>query len=204
MQHRFQPEVTFPQNQMVLPEYPHVSCTNTIRANVDYMALMALPPNSSLENSGGEESKYDENDLDMESYLNLDTEVYLERPTPPLLGVIGERPVLGVPHGVHLKFIELWARMHKLTNEMIVSTRGRQLFPPIEAVIEGLDPSQRYLAWLKIKCNDEPGKAWRWHQTKGWHDVSKIKKIKSKWAHLLYFLCGCFIYIHVHQGPTVT
>eukprot|EP00124_Ichthyophonus_hoferi_P004240 Ihof_evm2s444 gene=Ihof_evmTU2s444 len=79
-------------------------------------------------------------------------------------------------HGVVLKYNELWCRLHDLTNEMIVSTKGRQLFPPIDVTIPNLPPERKYQVWLRFECEDPKGSGWRWTEYAGWQLLRKLRR----------------------------
>lgn len=63
---------------------------------------------------------------------------------------------------------QLWNLFHGITNEMMVSKRGRRMFPSMLLSFTGLDEASEYYLILEMRCSEE-----RWKFTDGcWRVVS--------------------------------
>ncbi|KNC85774.1 hypothetical protein, variant [Sphaeroforma arctica JP610] len=56
----------------------------------------------------------------------------------------------------------LWGELYTQTNEMITSSRGRQMFPVIKLEVEGLKSNALYTCRLYFFCEDSTNTTWRW------------------------------------------
>eukprot|EP01134_Creolimax_fragrantissima_P005824 CFRG5824T1 len=72
---------------------------------------------------------------------------------------------------------ELWRRFKREDTEMIMSSKGRQMFPQLKVKVKGLEPRQLYAVWLHFSTEDEETQCWKWNADMGkWEIRDKTKK----------------------------